>query len=97
MTVSENDVYRTLVETIVMSEEEDRVYIYSFVTGKEFGTNETGKEILELCNNKQVKEIAGVLAKKYREDQNTVLHDVKRFLEEALRESLVERVVKNEK
>jgi len=97
MSVSEKDIYRTSIEQIIISEEDDGIYIYNFTTGKEFKTNETGKEILERCNGKRnTNEIVKELAKKHEENQDAVLQDVKNFLELALKEGLVKEV-KNEK
>jgi len=96
MIVSKSDVYNTLTELIVVSEEDGYVYIFNFATGKEFETNETGKEILDLCHNRQVIEIAEILAKNHGMDQDIVLKDVKLFIEEALKETLVKKVEKNE-
>lgn len=98
MTVSDTDIYRTLKEQIVISEEDDGTYIYNFATGKEFRTEKTGKEILKLLNDKRTtREIAEVLSGKYGEDLGMVLRDVKTFIEEALKEGLIEKVIGNER
>lgn len=96
MPASEIDIYTILTESIVISEEEDGIYIYNFATGKEFKTNETGKDILELCKNRTSAEIAKELAQKHEKDYNAVMQDVENFLKEALKEGLVKKVEKNE-
>ncbi len=91
MNVFDTDVYKALTELIVMSEEEDGIYLYNFNTGREYTTNNTGKEILELCGDKTVKEIAEILAERHEGDFDFVLQDVKNFLEMALEAGFVEK------